>query len=838
MIFKMIFKELRSSPRFFIFFIINLSLGLGGLATIEIFKSSFQGQLTEKSKELLGADLSIRSRRPIDDQVLRKIRRVLPKPFVETQNISLFSMAMGNKKSRLVSVRVIGPKFPFYGLIQLESGRPMKTPQATNAFIYPELGEQLNLKLGDEFSLGLVTFKVAGFVENDGQQSFQMGGIAPRVYISNSGLKKAKLLQTGSTAWYSVYYKLEGQSLQKTREAVAKVLNDSSIEIKTSDSSSKQIGRLLRYLNDFLGLVSLCGLFLATMGMIYLYRSFLHQRKKEMAIYYFLGMTKMQVGQIYLGELIVLGLLGSLVGTALGALMMPFLEFAINHIFEISLGLKLEFTDLLIPFFLGFLSSILIGIPFLTPYLKTDYKLLFAHGDQIKRSWSDHLLFIPGVIFYWLLAVYLSHSFFIGSLFMAPFILCAVFFLPVGSILLGKISPWGNNFPLAFKTAWKFMTRYKITTLFIYISLMISTFLMLLAPQVKDVLNAELKRPLTEGGPSLFLFDIQPEQKASISKFFKQNNLVILNTSAMIRARLLKINDQVVKTNTSDAITREQEREIRFRNRGINLSYRDGLDTSEKIIAGRLPKRNENPLFNGPFEVTLEQRYAQRLNVKIGDTLEFDVLDSSVKALVVGLRQVQWTSFVPNFFIMFGPGVLENAPKTYLSAISNPNKINLARIKKTMFDKFPNVSVIDVRRAIHKVLSIMESMSQILQIMTVIVLIAGSLVLYSIIYHQIVIRESSINLFKVLGMSFKDLKNSVFLEIFIISILATISGSLMSTIFSYLLSEKLFNSPFLLNLPLILIHIFGIPIFALLISYLGTRNILKKRPGAVFADIR
>ena len=116
---KLALKEIKNSKKFILFFIINISVGLIGLTTLEWFKVSFDQVLSAKSKELLGADFSISTRSPISKSKIKKVTQ-------ESQSTdaamvyTMFSMAMGKKVSRLVDLMAMTTNYPFYGQIKLK----------------------------------------------------------------------------------------------------------------------------------------------------------------------------------------------------------------------------------------------------------------------------------------------------------------------------------------------------------------------------------------------------------------------------------------------------------------------------------------------------------------------------------------------------------------------------------------------------------------------------------------------------------------------------------------------------------------------------------------------
>mgnify|MGYP006982487196 FL=1 len=191
-----------------------------------------------------------------------------------------------------------------------------------------------------------------------------------------------------------------------------------------------------------------------------------------------------------------------------------------------------------------------------------------------------------------------------------------------------------------------------------------------LIPQIYQGLQEEVSRPDDFRIPSLFLFDIQPEQMEPLRKTLVAEKVNLNYLSPMVRARLEKVNGESFETNIDEvALTREQQSRQHFRRHNLNLSYRTKLSDSEQIVEGRRLAESYNWESGKPAEISLENRYAERMGFKLGDLLTFNVQEVVVEAIVINLRRVQWNSFQPNFFILFQPGVLEDAPGTFLGSI-------------------------------------------------------------------------------------------------------------------------------------------------------------------------
>ena len=96
--------------------------------------------------------------------------------------------------------------------------------------------------------------------------------------------------------------------------------------------------------------------------------------------------------------------------------------------------------------------------------------------------------------------------------------------------------------------------------------------------------------------------------------------------------------------------------------------------------------------------VSLEERYAKRLKIKIGDEIGMTILGLPLKAKVESFRKVNWANLKPNFFF-FVPGVLENYPQTYLGTPHGKGKKPYG-FQMELLDKFPNISSINLKETL------------------------------------------------------------------------------------------------------------------------------------------
>ena len=281
------------------------------------------------------------------------------------------------------------------------------------------------------------------------------------------------------------------------------------------------------------------------------------------------------------------------------------------------------------------------------------------------------------------LAIWQSHSPQTGTLFTALFLglglvtaLIAWFLFPLLEHLHHIWAPptlGPSKTALPLRWAFRDLVRHRSASVTCFLSLSLGVFLLNLIPQIRHTLDEQLQRKEGSKLPGLFFFDIQSEQIEDLKALLAKNGLSPLRASPSVRASLLSVNGRPFDKGEgiSSQMSREKEREMRFRNRGLNLSYRKDLDESEKIIKGtHLPHRpGELP------SISLEDRFADRLGLHLGDVLNFDVQGLEVQGVVRSIRRVQWLSFQINFFILFWPGALDDAPKNIFAHPPKPHGI-------------------------------------------------------------------------------------------------------------------------------------------------------------------
>jgi putative ABC transport system permease protein len=845
MLLRLALRELKRGWRFGLFFIFNLSLGLTGFVSVESFKSALQTVIANNAKNILSADLAVTARRELTVEEQGKMRSVMT-GLPESQTYEFFGMLNSSKGSRLILVKAIDKNYPFYGTLKLDSGRNISEGSdkeilsSPKAWIYPELKAQLGLVPGDQIELGQLKLEISDIIAQDETQTFRAASIAPRVFIDRSLLPQSGLIQFGSTFTVAHLFKTSpGASEADLKNKIYGQLKDPQINVETPATAGEDSGRQLGYLSDYLGLVAIVALFMSTLGAAYIYRLFLSQRMKEVAILRTLGLQSHQAVGVYVIQASLLGALATLPTLGATYIILPILSKILATLTPFALQPSITGSAALICFLMAVIGSFVVSLPFLMRIydlrpskLFSEEKFSMNEGD--KRYWT----YIPMLVIFYFMSVYQAHSWRIGTLFAASLVGVILLLMLAGYggvVLAGKMSHFKKWYV---KYSLMSFSRRQGSSLAIFVAMGLGALLINILPQLKNSLQEDFMYDKSSKVPALFMFDIQEEQIDGIQESLKLRDVEVLGLSPMVRARLLKVNgiDYERKIEEGGFKTREEEREARFRNRGLNLSYRQSLSGSETIIEGRPFVGDFNPDSGKPAELSVEFRFAERMGMKLNDQIIFDVQGVPVEGQITSIRRVKWTSFQPNFFILVQNGVLNDAPKTFIAAVPYLEETQRQELQNELAKKFANVSVVDVVRTVNDVLKTAEQMSWSLELMAFLALLTGYIVLYSIVRSQIKLRRWELNMMKVLGSSTKQLMGFVLVEFGFLALMSAAVGAFLSIFVSAGFSIYLFESAVRMEWQGPLLSVLAITVLSLIVALLASLDIVRESSLSILRE--
>jgi putative ABC transport system permease protein len=231
----------------------------------------------------------------------------------------------------------------------------------------------------------------------------------------------------------------------------------------------------------------------------------------------------------------------------------------------------------------------------------------------------------------------------------------------------------------------------------------------------------------------------------------------------------------------STKLTREREAEARFRNRGLNITIRDRPSQSEKILS-----KLSNPS-SELLPLSLETRFADRLNLKLGDLVTLEIQGMEFQAQVAELRSVKWNSFLPNFFVQTQSGHLDEAPKTWLLALARMNPDTKIDLMKKIAQKFSSITILDVDLIINQLIKWTQDFTKILTLTATSQLIIGVFVIWILILLDLNSRKEEYLLYSYLGFTHQSIRIQKVFEV----VLLVATSILIALSFSYIVSKIL-----------------------------------------------
>jgi len=826
---ELVSKALKRSKSFSAIFILNFALAIASLSYLQFFKSSMESSLESKAKVLLGADMVVSSRFPITKEQVEDIKTRLPAIQDFNQGVSTVSMIASTKRARLMEVVKLNKGFPYYGGLTFSDnttypqGETM--PKENEVWVYQEVLSLLGLKRGDRLKIGKAHFEITKIIQEDSLKTISFNGFLPKIYISPKGFANTKLLQFGSTARHKLNFRFEQNFSNDELETIENKLEksiDRNLRVLSPNDGRDRLLRVMQFITNFLSLVSLISFFLGLVGLIYLYSGFLRKHQSDMIVLSDIGLSKRVLSITYLLHLFVLITIASAVvfGVMMlsSGLIVPIIERAIDFDFNLSLDFRFFLSSAL----LLFLLSLSIGLPLILPLLNRQ------KGSFFKMMIS----FIPFVVVLLLIAHFVTPAKNVGLFFGVAILLIIMLLFVIGSWVLKRLDFSGHLSSLSFSLATKNIVRQRTTSLTLFSAILLCTTFFTLIPQTGASLSSALMQSV-DNKPRFFVIDAKEEQIDELSKAVADRGAKLENVAPMIRGRIMKLNGvDFVKPSTNE--TNEERRGANSST--VNLSYRTKLKQSEEIVEGReFSGVYNSPDFSKPIEVSVEQRYAKRRGIKLGDKLSFDVLGLELQGVVVNIRSVEWMEFVPNFFFILQDGAINDAPKTMLATISSGDYDASAMIL-TLSNLFPTLTVIDVKNIFETFATLVKSVTNITDKMSLYSIIIGLLMSFIIIQYQMNLQKNNILRLKMIGIDNSTIRNSFLIEFGLISFVASALGIILGSLGSYIISSLLFESYWDFRADLLALYFVLIPLLTILIVSYFTASMINQKENVLFGE--
>ena len=826
-------REIRSSWRRLLFFFLCIALGVGSVVGLRSLIQNLMHAVGTDARALMTADIEISSTSDFSPAEIAKIEGAVTRSsIVDGRNEAITAAVMarpvaaGNNNIKFVELKGIEPPFPLVGDFVLSDGKPFDFSLLDNdgAVVARILLDDLKLKIGDKIKIGEKEFQIrATFDEEPGGSSgFRLGA---RVFVAKKAFDDAGITRTTSRIRRRILYRTTDNPTElvgQLRDALKGTTLTISSYRETQENLSEQFARTENYL-------SLAGLLILVLGGVGVWnvaRAFVEQKRKTVAVLKCLGATGNRVISVYLLQILVLGLIGSIFGVALAqsALWLAEWRFAADLPEKMTYGVNpsTAFQGLFLGILISFLFSALplLQIRNIKPrlLLRDENNASLATLDRSKWLFGGlSLLCLLGI------AVWQAGSFKVGAFFLGGLVATSGVLYLAGATLMRFLKGTKRLRVFSLSQAINSLYRPGNQTRTILLAVGLGSFVVLAVQSLQGNMVREFDFTRNQRLPSLFLVDIQKSQIDDIRQIIKTRTGEDAEVTPTVRARIAYVNGKPFDFGNPQV--RQQQGQI---GREFAITYRENLDDNESVIAGRWWRAGDAA--DVP-EVSVEEGMAKRLSVSPGDSITFDISGRQITARVENVRKIDLRNTRTAFVFVFRPGTLESAPQSFAATtLKHVPATDRQQLQREILDQFPNVQIFDVADIVSAVQKIINNFVLAISFVGGFVILSGVLILIGSVALTKSQRIYENAVLKTLGASRGTLTKILFAEYGILGLLAGIIGAVFSTALSYAVSRYILDIEWEFSYGVV---IFGILITAILVMLIGVAasfDVLFRKP--------
>jgi len=793
-------RELRSGLRGFYVFIACIALGVMAIAGVGSVAASLGEGLAREGRTLLGGDVAFsliqREAKPDEVAFLRSRGEV-------SVAATLRGMVhAGDGRLALVELKAVDGNYPMLGEVKLNPKLPVadllaEHDGAFGAAADSTLLARLDLKIGDRVTVGSATFQIRSAVGAEPDKLAGGVGLGPRFLVSEAGLRATGLLQPGSLVRWIYRVKLpDNAANDRAATALAddarSALPEAGWEIRSRGNASPQLERTISRFTQFLTLVGLAALLVGGVGVANAVKSHIDRRRDVIAAFKALGATGRDVFTIYLTQVTVLAVIGSVIGLAVGAAL-PFIIVGLfGKLLPLPVVPALHIDELLLSFVYGLLTALAFGLWPLGRVHDVPVAALFR--EAVTSEWHRprwRYLALMAVVIALLIAVAigLAYDKRVAAVFVASSIVVFALLrvIAVGLMALARRLPRTRITMLRLAIA--NIYRPGALTPSVVMSLGLGLAVLVTITQIDGNLRRQFLAALPDRAPSFYFIDIPTAEADRFGAFLKQTApQSTVEDVPMLRGRIVAARG----VKTEDLKPSADIEWVLQSDRG--LSYTGEIPRGSKVVEGKWWDAD----YDGPPLVSMEKKIADGLKLKIGDEIVVNVLGRDIPATIGNMRTVDWQSLGINFVLVFSPNAFKGAPHTHIATLTetHPDSASDARIIKSVADAFPMVTSVRVREALETIGTVVTNLVLAIRGASAVTLISAILVLGGALAAGHRHRVYDAVILKTLGATRARLLGAYALEYLMIGFATAIFGVIAGSVAAWLIVTRLMTLSF------------------------------------------
>ncbi len=827
-VWKMAWRDARHNFSRLFLFVASLITGIAAVVALDSLNNSLQQDIDRNAKELLGADYVVNANKKFEPEMLAAFDST---KFPQAGQADMASMVLflNNNQSRLIRLVAFEGPFPFYGELQTQPADAYEQiKKGRYAMLDASLASQYEVSSGDSLRIGNVVFKVAGEVSKLPGGGGILTTFTPSVYISMSELDSTGLVQYGSRVTYKKFFKTntdkEAEDLiEKFRPLVRKYGHS----FETVEGRKEGLGAGFSAIYRFFSLLAFLALILGCIGIASSVHIYAREKRDEVAVLRCIGSTGWQAFNIYFIQIFFLGIIGSVLGSFLGVGIQQIIPVVFNDLLPLEVSFGISWISVAQGIALGSVVSVLFSmLPLISVRFVPPLAVLRADFESVKTFSKARLAAIILIaLFPLLFAAFQTRSLLTGGMFFLGLAgALGLLSLVAGGLLYLVRKFFPANASFVWRHALSNLFRTNNQTRMLMVAIGLGAFIISTLNIVEKSLLGQVEFTGQENQSNTILFDIQPSQKDGVVKLMQDNMLDVKQVVPIITCRLSEVKGrsiEAIQLDTTDnirnwAITRE-----------YRVTYRDSLHISEELLEGELQKKENG---KDSVWVTLSEGMQEDLEVKVGDSLVFDMQGVPIKVRISGIRKVDWSKDPPNFIFVFPVGVLENAPQIFVTTTRIDDQQIANRFQQQLVLLYPNVSLIDLRLILSTINELFDKLGLVVRFLALFSIITGLVVLAGAVINSKFLRMKENVLLRTIGARSHVITRITLIEYVYLGLFSAVTGLALSLAGGWLLTTFFFDITFAFDWLELLIITVGVVVLTMTIGWWNSRDVINTPP--------
>lgn len=786
----LLWRELRAGQLNII--VLALILAVTAATVISVFSQRLDAGMLNKSTDLLGADLRIKSSRAVGEDLYHSARQL---GLRTATTLEFPSVVIAGDEMSLAAVKAVDEGYPLRGSLLISEQAfsddvarqqtMTQGPEQGQVWVEARLAALLNAKVGDQLEVGRSQFRLAGILLQESDRGGNFYSLSPRLMMHLKDIEAAGLVQVGSRVTWRM---LVAKSNDKDKQALAdfrasledKLSANQSLESLTDNNQA--LASALDKARSYLSLAAILAVLLSGIAIAMAAQDYAQHHFDTSALLRTLGASRRQVLNLFLLQLFYLAIFSSVIGLLLGTGLQVILVDMLSGL----LARELPAADWQ-AWAIACVTAPLTLLGFALPHLLRLGKvspLRVLRRELEPMGWSSWATYSLAMVAVFALSFWYTHDG-LMSLILVAGGFAVLFILMLALQLLLKLAALvvpSQKMPLNSRFAWQRIVRDPRATSAQVLAFSMILMVMIIISIVRNDLLADWQKSLPADAPNFFAMNIQQYEVEDYQNSLAEAGIKSSPLFPMVPGRLVAINDVNVKQNPA----LQEDPALR---RDLALTWSSELPVGNQIMAGQWFDAPE--LANKKAQLSIESRLAERLGIALNDRLTFDVGGEVFSASVSSIRSVDWGTLSPNFYMIFSADMLAQLPASYLTSfhIQPEQQSELTALIR----QYPTITLLDMSMVFVQIQGLLQQVTLAVEYLLLLVLCAGLLVLMAALHASLDERVQTGAVLRTLGASRQQLRFIQWSEFAFLGLLAGALALTGADVICMILYTQLFD---------------------------------------------